>query len=622
MLKHILLGASAIVFLFFLIGAAPNKQTAPGVTLLDPNGTPITQLTDGDAIQLQVKLKGAVDQPTPISFSLDPDIPGVAECTVAKADDTCRTQVLSSLGWFWNKQGQAQTTRTVRASSTALSLDTHTTIPVKPRPVVFVHGFGSSAAAWTNYLGANGYLAPLGLRGFAVGDGQVPGTLNLGNLANPSSPTETIGANAEILRDYIAGVKQATGASMVDLVAHSMGNLVSRYYIDRVMPGRDVAQLIMLGPPNDGTDCALLPASLGLYLPAVLELRPSYIRTIFNPQITHRHGVPFTVIAGTPIVNPVTSPCTSVPSDLAIALESARGIRAPIVQTDALHTDLNTSEQVFAEFVKPLLQKTVGQFPNEPDPAPVPSPGEALQFTHVITGHVSAGSSATETINIDNVTVASFALFDPTRSLTVTVRGATGNVIALDPTRNGLVVVKDPATLVYLGYGFANPRPGPWQVTLQATDATPSTGADFAITAHLQGGAVLNAQASTLFPKPDEPVELTAQLQLAGQALAVRDGQARIRYPSGELRTFPLTLSSGDLRLTWQSAQPGLYSADIDVNGNAPDGTTIERSAFLSLQVQPTADQFQNARLLAIAAVVALVAAAGVFVARRRSKER
>lgn len=54
-----------------------------------------------------------------------------------------------------------------------------------------------------------------------------------------------------------------------------MGGLIARYYIDRVMTSRDIAQLLMLGSPMAGTDCADLPASLGLYLPASLEIRPA-----------------------------------------------------------------------------------------------------------------------------------------------------------------------------------------------------------------------------------------------------------------------------------------------------------------------------------------------------------
>lgn len=620
MASKILLPIFLMIVFLLLIAASPLQQNQPALAILDKNGASISKLTDGDAIRLEVKIANAVDQPTAISFTLNPDNIVVAECTIAKSTNTCRTDSFSALGWYWNKNKQPQANRTIRANAGTTSLAT-TEIQVAPRPVVFVHGFGSSADAWTNYLGGKGFLATIGMRGFAVGDGQIAGKLNLGNLANPTGTTETIRSNAMILRDYIAGVKQATGAQMIDLVAHSMGNLVSRYYIDRVMPGRDVAQMIMLGPPNQGTDCAYLPSSLGYYLPAALEIRPSYVRNIFNPQITKRHGIPFTIIAGTPIIEQLQSPCTSVPTDLAIAVDSAGGIQAPLTRIDVLHTDLNTSERVFAELIRPLLQKTVGEFPNEPDPQPAPRAADDVQFARIFSGHVDAGASATYTINIDNVAVANFALFDPTRSLTVTVRGATGNVIALDPTRNGLVVVKDPETLVYLGYGFNNPRPGPWQITLQTTDATPRTGADFALTAQFKGGALLQAQASTLLPQVDEPVQLAARLVLGGQALNLREATALIRYPDGSIKNVALTIAGNESRATWNPNVPGLYAVDVTVSGNAPDGLLIERNAFLSVEAQPPVEQFAPIQLglyFGVGIIVAMIFVWGVRRFRRK----
>ncbi|HEX9077501.1 MAG TPA: hypothetical protein VF932_17065 [Anaerolineae bacterium] len=609
----------AIILSTSLLAAAPPEQAQPALLVLDKNGSAISKLTDGDSVKLGAKLSRPADQPIPISFILAPDNTTVAECTVPKGSDACQTELLQSLGWFWDKNKQAQKSRTLRATSPAQSIPVSAEVQVVPRPVVFVHGFGSSAKAWEEYLGPSGYLASLGVKGFAVGDGQVKGTLNLGDLTHPVEKTETIRANAEILRDYIASVKQVTGAQMVDLVAHSMGNLVSRYYIDRVMPGRDIAQMIMLGPPNQGTDCAYLPSSLGYFLPAALEIRPSYVRNIFNPQINRRHGVPFSIIAGTPIIEPVKSPCASVPSDLAIALDSAGGIPADIYQVDVWHSDLNRSPQVFQEFVRPLLQRTVDQFPSEPDPVPPTPAEEELQFTRVLTGHLNAGASATRTINIDNAAVANFALFDPTHSLTVTVRGATGNTIALDPTRNGLVVVQDPEALFYLGYGFTNPRPGPWQVTLQTTDLTPSTGTDYAITAHLQGGAVLKARVSTLLPQPDETIQLAAHLELAGQTLPVVDAQASVRYPNGEIKNIPLSANGGEWQASWSPTGPGLYGIDVVMNGKAPDGTPIERSAFLSLEAQPTSEQISVARFLLIAGIASLfvIMTAWILVRRR-----
>ncbi len=613
--KIFLLGC--LISSLLLIAAVPPQQSPATLTVLDKNGSPISKLTDGDSIKLRLQAPSPVDQPTRIAFTLAPDNAAIAECTIAKGSNTCQTESFASLGWYWGKNRQPQAKRTLSANSAS------TEIQVSSRPVVFAHGFGSDASAWTTYLGGNGYLASIGVRGFAVGDGQVAGRLNLGNLADPTGKTGTIQSNAETLRDYIASIKQATGAQMIDLVAHSMGSLVSRYYIDRVMAGRDVAQLIMLGPPNQGTDCAYLPSSLGYYLPAVLEIRPSYVRHIFNQQITRRHGVPFTVIAGTPIIEPLKSPCTTVPSDLAIAYESASGISAVVKQSDLWHGDLNVSEKVFTEIVKPLLQKTADEFPVEPDPAPPPRPEDDLQFTRVFTGHVNAGTSATFTINIDNVAVASFALFDPTRSLTVTVRGAAGNVITLDPTRNGLVVVKDPATLVYLGYGFNNPRPGPWQVTVQTTEATPTSGTDFAITAQLRGGALFKARASPLLPKHDETVQLTARIELAGQAIPLRDVQARVREPNGHVKTIAFTAAGLEWQAEWKPGAPGLFGVDVVANASAPDGTMIERSAFLAIEAQPTSDQIQTSQLVFVGAVAFVVIfIAGWTVTRRFGKGR
>lgn len=623
MVRQVLLFVSSVLSLLVLIAAVPPQQTLPGLVVLDRNGAVISKLTDGDSIKLQIKIASPAAQPIPISFNTSPDNIIIADCMIAQASDTCQTELFASLGWYWSKNGQPQKSRTIRASSTALAISAPADVQIAPRPVVFAHGFGSSADAWTEYTRANGFLASIGVRGFAIGDGQVAGKLNLGNLANPTGKTETLLSNAEIMRDYITAVKKATGAQMVDLVSHSMGGLVSRLYIDRVMPGRDVAQFIMLGPPNRGTDCAYLPSAVGYYLPAALEIRPSYVRNVFNNQITHRHGVPFSIIAGTPIVDAVKSPCAAIPSDVAIAFDSASGIMAPVEQADVWHVDLNTSELVFAKFVKPRLQKTIGEFPAAPDPAPLANPEEDLQFTQVFTGHVNAGSSETRTINIDNVTVANFALFDPTRSLTITVRGATGNVIALDPTRNGMVVIKDPATLVYLGYGFTNPRPGPWQVTLAATNDTPSRGADYAITAQLRGGAALKAQTSALLPKLDETVQLGARLELAGQALSIRDAHARVRSPDGAMKTIALTAVGNEWKTEWKPGVTGLHGIDVVVNGNAPDGTIIERSAFLSVDVQPTPEQVQSSQLVFGVGIglVGIVIVMGILL-RRRGQRR
>ena len=95
-------------------------------------------------------------------------------------------------------------------------------------------------------------------------------------------------------------------------------------------------------------------------------------------------------------------------------------------------------------------------------------PAGFVAVYRVFSGRVEGGSTAEVEINLDDVAVASFALFDPSRSLEVTVRGASGRTIELSAQANGLIRVDDPSSLLTLGYGFDKPRPGPWLETVGA----------------------------------------------------------------------------------------------------------------------------------------------------------
>ena len=183
-----------------------------------------------------------------------------------------------------------------------------------------------------------------------------------------------------------------------------------------------------------------------------------------------------------------------------------------------------------------------------------------------------------------------------------------------------LIVVDDPATLVYLGYGFQNPRPGPWRITLAATTKTPPQGADYALTAQLRGGALLKAQTSTLLPQLDEPVELTARLELGRQALPIREARALIRRPDGIAETVPLSASGDEWKAAFRPTSPGVYGINIQVSGAAPDGSSLEREAFLSVQGQPAASQVViSQRLITAVGLVALAAIlALIFLSIRR----
>lgn len=583
-----------------------SQAQAIGVQVLDADGTAITRLADGSSVRLRATLSSPVRQETQIVFRLASLEAELASCQVEARKNTCESEPVRTLGWHWNPDGTAAPERIVLAYLDGEAVVQSQAIRIEPRPVVMVHGFSSDWRAWQNYLGPDGYLAELGIAGFAVGDGQASGVMNTGSLANPLGETNTIAANAAILGEYIQQVKASTGAAMVDLVAHSMGGLISRYYIARVMQARDVAQLIMLGSPMAGTECAYLPSALGFYLPAVLEIRPSYVTGIFNQQINDRKGVPFRAVAGVPIVKPVQSPCTGVPSDIVISRASISAIPVDVQESSALHIDLNASREVFQDYVSPLLQTQPGEFRQQSSAAVEAAP-ETLQFSQVFSGHVNPGKTEELVIPIDEgVTVARFALYDSSRSLTTEVRGASGNVIELSLEANGLVTVDDPAALFYLGYGFANPKPGEWRVTLQATEKTPAIGADYALTAAFEGGVVLLAETDQLLTVPGRSVRISARLESGIQGIQEASVQAVARSFLGGSETFALQPGGAGFEATWKAKQAGLHAIDLSYTGTLPDGSTVQRSAFLTVDVQPTKYTPQAMLMLGIFLVAAL----------------
>jgi hypothetical protein len=445
--------------------------------------------------------------------------------------------------------------------------------------------------------------------------------MNTGNATTPLTRTNTIADNAAILGEYIRNVQQVTGAEQVDVLVHSMGGVITRYYLDRVMQTRTVAQLIILGSPMGGSSCSILLAALGLQLPASLELQPSYMQNIFNAQIMRQRGVPFHALAGTKLLTAVQSPCTDVPSDLVVSLTSIKAIAMPVQEIALLHTDLNDAPEVFSDFVLPLLQTPPGAFWQVADP-PLPPPAAPLQFTRVYTGHLQPGETDNVTIHIDpGVTVATFSLYDTSRSLTTLVTGASGKTLRLDPVANGEIRVTDPAAMIYLGYGFTQPKAGQWVVALQTNTDTPATGADYAIAAQFNGGATLQTTLDQLAPQVNGPVNLRAHLLAAGQAITLTSAQARMRQPDGQVTTYPLLIQGNSTTLTVTPTQSGLYGVELNVRAQTETGLVIDRAAFAAFEAQPTADDIMQYRLLVGVTLGLGLAAAvgGVFYWRQRA---
>jgi triacylglycerol lipase len=101
------------------------------------------------------------------------------------------------------------------------------------QPVVLIHGYNSSPATWTKLvqrLRADGYDAA---------------DIHTFGYRYRASNVTTAG----LLADYVAKL----GADRVDLVGHSMGAVVARYYVKNLGGAKTVDDLVSLAGPHHGT---------------------------------------------------------------------------------------------------------------------------------------------------------------------------------------------------------------------------------------------------------------------------------------------------------------------------------------------------------------------------------
>jgi hypothetical protein len=332
--------------------------------------------------------------------------------------------------------------------------------------------------------------------------------------------------------------------------------------------------------------------------------------------------VPFYALAGTKLLEEVASPCTPVPSDVVVTLDSVKAIPVPVEEMPLLHTELTTSRDAFEEFVTPLLKTPPAEFEAPADPPPGTNAPASQQFSRAYTGHLNPGESEDVVINIDpNVTVANFALFDTTRSLTISVIGASGQQLELDPVENGVIRVDDPSTMIYLGYGFKQPRPGRWVVKLQTSATTPASGADFAITAQFNGGALLETTQAVTVPRVNETVTITGRLTSDGAGVPLTGASAVVRQPDGSVETLDMTVNGNQAELKISPRLSGIYGVEVKILANSADGNVIDRAAFLTFDAQPTRTETASNQIIAgLVAAMLFVLIAGLVMVRRRKK--
>ncbi|MDN0195949.1 alpha/beta fold hydrolase [Streptomyces sp. S.PNR 29] len=131
-----------------------------------------------------------------------------------------------------------------------------------PRPVVLVHGtFANSVDNWpalAPYLKDRGYCV------YSLDYGQLPGVPFFHGLG-------PVDKSAEQLSAFVDKVLAATGAAKADLVGHSQGGMMPRYYLKFLGGAAKVNALVGIAPSNHGTDLNGL-TNLLPYFPGAADL--------------------------------------------------------------------------------------------------------------------------------------------------------------------------------------------------------------------------------------------------------------------------------------------------------------------------------------------------------------
>lgn len=221
---------------------------------------------------------------------------------------------------------------------------------IAPRPVIFVHGMWQDASWWDPYTKPSGFLATTNpaWKGFAVD------TLNTGSALKPLASVNTVQQNADLTWDYISSRMRETNAHQVDVVAHSLGGVITRRLLHDPVNGQmaqdAIHTLVLLGVPNGGSPCSdtlAVPANRELTIDAMAEFNET------NPGYPGVHSAAlYSDHWSTTCFNP-DSGDSLVPTWSALAQPTTT---AKQITPGVSHPNMTSDPRLYREYVQPLLQ--------------------------------------------------------------------------------------------------------------------------------------------------------------------------------------------------------------------------------------------------------------------------
>jgi triacylglycerol lipase len=159
-------------------------------------------------------------------------------------------------------------------------------------PVIFVHGYTGSTSSFNT------------MKQWLISEGWAESQLFAIQYSNTTGSSIQ---NANELSSFVNQVLKKTKAQKVDIIAHSMGGLSTRYYIKNLDGASKVNDVITLGSPHHGTNSAYF----GLFTVGAQEMLPgsTFLTNLNSGDETKGADVQYTSIysSSDEIISPYTS---------------------------------------------------------------------------------------------------------------------------------------------------------------------------------------------------------------------------------------------------------------------------------------------------------------------------
>jgi triacylglycerol esterase/lipase EstA (alpha/beta hydrolase family) len=492
-------------------------------------------------------------------------------------------------------------------------------------PLVFVHGFRGFPPQITNctaakYLPvtlqeAKDYFQGIGDR-LKTDGGYSDQYLYYARLVSNSCYTPPVVDNVPNLMAAIDEAKAASHQSKVVLIAHSMGGLVARAYIEGPDYRGDVDTLFTfgsphLGTPDDGLAFLLNGLTLGSacnnYQPAACDFSLLGM-TLFNMDHHRNNTVIYHAISGdAPFLSRsplgmATDALIFGPDDGIIPLASGRAMSLGTFDrwtTDEVHgpgsdgfgshtyfiRDGNASTS-YTDCIKKILvdgAQNCGSVSATPADQPDIPPSLA-QHSPVIYGTLQTGQTATQNISLEGGPTL-FTSQWQNGSLTFTLVDPNNQPIDATYAANnpGIVTYTEDASSAT--YYFPNAISGTWQVVLHSVNAT-GNGASFGTFAAFDSNVNLSGSVDGQWFLPGTPVTITAVVDGLPSSVSVT---ARIIRSDGTTDTLPLSsIGNGQFQAAYNVPNiPGYTEIDLSATGTTASSLPFTQGTSLSFQISP-----------------------------------